>query len=179
MAPVERTFWRRLGHTAEPPEYGGDQPGISVFGTAPGLAGTWDLNSLPTLLRVGLTGEGGQELPGVTQPMLYIGMWRALFGWHTEDMELNSINYLHCGAPKLWCTATLSNDIIRTSSCLLPEMVGIYHAFQNHCSSSGSGIISRAGTVFLRLTPIVSRASLQGCFPKKLPVAASSCGTRV
>ena len=71
MAPVERGFWRRLGHTAEPPEYGGDQPDLSVFGTAPGLAGSWDLNCLPTLLRAGLTtGEGGKELPGVTQPML-------------------------------------------------------------------------------------------------------------
>jgi jumonji domain-containing protein 2 len=103
MAPVERLFWRRCGHTAEPPEYGGDQPNLSVFGKAAGLAGSWDMNMLPTLLRAGLTGaDGGQEVPGVTTPMLYIGMWRALFGWHTEDMEFNSINYLHAGAPKLW-----------------------------------------------------------------------------
>lgn len=73
-----------------------------IFGKTPGLAGSWDLNKLPTLLRAGLTGRGGRELPGVTQPMLYVGMWRALFGWHTEDMELNSINFLHHGAPKLW-----------------------------------------------------------------------------
>ena len=34
--------------------------------------------------------------------MLYFGSWRSMFGWHTEDMDLFSINFLHTGAPKLW-----------------------------------------------------------------------------
>ena len=41
-------------------------------------------------------------LDGITTPMLYFGMWRAMFAIHTEDQDLFSINYLHYGAPKAW-----------------------------------------------------------------------------
>lgn len=40
-------------------------------------------------------------VPGVTTPMTYFGMWRSFFGWHKEDADLYSINYLHWGAPKV------------------------------------------------------------------------------
>ncbi|KAL3647654.1 hypothetical protein CASFOL_008622 [Castilleja foliolosa] len=42
------------------------------------------------------------SIPGVTEPMLYIGMLFSMFAWHVEDHYLYSINYHHCGAAKTW-----------------------------------------------------------------------------
>eukprot|EP00798_Chlamydomonas_sp_ICE-L_P019434 gene19434-26092_t len=39
-------------------------------------------------------------IQGVSTPMTYFGMLRSFFAWHTEDVDLQSINYLHWGAPK-------------------------------------------------------------------------------
>ena len=47
----------------------------------------------------------------MTAPYIYVGTWKAMFGWHKEDMDLYSINYLHTGAPKYWYGVDLtSND---------------------------------------------------------------------
>ena len=43
------------------------------------------------------------DVPGVSTPMLYIGMISATFAWHVEDHYLYSINYQHQGAAKTWC----------------------------------------------------------------------------
>lgn len=50
------------------------------------------------------------QIPGVTQPYLYVGVWRSLFGWHKEDVDLYSINYLHYGRPKFWYSIDLDSS---------------------------------------------------------------------
>ncbi|KAH7314592.1 hypothetical protein KP509_21G010000 [Ceratopteris richardii] len=61
----------------------------------------WNMKVLPrapgSLLRY-----MPDEVPGVTSPMVYIGMLFSWFAWHVEDHELHSLNYLHTGAPKTW-----------------------------------------------------------------------------
>ncbi|KAG8095780.1 hypothetical protein GUJ93_ZPchr0013g34820 [Zizania palustris] len=42
------------------------------------------------------------DVPGVTSPMVYIGMLFSWFAWHVEDHDLHSLNFLHTGAPKTW-----------------------------------------------------------------------------
>ena len=93
---IERKFWRSLGLNGglDDPMYGADMVG-SLFGTA--HASSWNVNHLNTPLKI-----IGHNLPGVSNSMLYFGCWRAMFAFHTEDMELYSINYLHHGAPKSW-----------------------------------------------------------------------------
>ncbi|KAG5023355.1 hypothetical protein JHK82_019258 [Glycine max] len=51
----------------------------------------------PSLLRL-----VDREIPGITDPMLYIGMLFSMFAWHVEDHYLYSINYHHSGANKTW-----------------------------------------------------------------------------
>ncbi|KAI1389118.1 uncharacterized protein F4822DRAFT_429731 [Hypoxylon trugodes] len=88
---LERIYWKTL--TYAPPLYGADLPG-TLFDED---CTSWNLNKLPNLLDV-----LGTKVPGVNTAYLYLGMWKATFAWHLEDVDLYSINYLHFGAPKQW-----------------------------------------------------------------------------
>ncbi|KAK4150297.1 hypothetical protein C8A00DRAFT_18144 [Chaetomidium leptoderma] len=88
---LEKTYWKTLTYAA--PLYGADLPG-TLFDDS---VKTWNLDKLPNLLDV-----LGTKVPGVNTAYLYLGMWKATFAWHLEDVDLYSINYLHFGAPKQW-----------------------------------------------------------------------------
>jgi len=88
---LETAYWKSLNFNN--PLYGADMPG-SLFddGTE-----SWNVAKLENLLDV-----LGQKVPGVNTAYLYLGMWKATFAWHLEDVDLYSINYIHFGAPKQW-----------------------------------------------------------------------------
>ncbi|KXZ44918.1 hypothetical protein GPECTOR_60g695 [Gonium pectorale] len=94
-ADLERKFWRNV--TLRPPLYGADVLG-SLYDED---CKHWNLRRLDTVLSRVLA-AAGHSLPGVSEPYLYFGSWRSTFAWHTEDMDLYSVNYLHYGAPKQW-----------------------------------------------------------------------------
>ncbi|XP_071433993.1 lysine-specific demethylase 4B isoform X1 [Pithys albifrons albifrons] len=92
---LERKYWKNL--TFVSPIYGADISG-SLYDSD---VDEWNIGNLNTLLDM-VEHECGIIIEGVNTPYLYFGMWKTTFAWHTEDMDLYSINYLHFGEPKSW-----------------------------------------------------------------------------
>ncbi|KAM8890359.1 lysine-specific demethylase 4B [Synchiropus picturatus] len=92
---LERKYWKNL--TFVSPIYGADVSG-SIYDEG---VHEWNVGHLNTLLDM-VEQECGIVIEGVNTPYLYFGMWKTTFAWHTEDMDLYSINYLHFGQSKSW-----------------------------------------------------------------------------
>lgn len=92
---LERKYWKNVAYVA--PIYGAD---ISGSITDPDVK-EWNINHLGTILDL-VNDDYGVSIEGVNTAYLYFGMWKTTFAWHTEDMDLYSINYLHFGMPKTW-----------------------------------------------------------------------------
>jgi len=90
-AELETSYWKTI--TFAPPLYGADMPG-SLFDET---TTSWNVAKLENILDI-----LGQNVPGVNTAYLYLGMWKATYAWHLEDVDLYSINYIHFGAPKQW-----------------------------------------------------------------------------
>lgn len=88
---LEEHYWKTINYGT--PMYGADMPGTLFDESLP----CWNVAKLPNLLDV-----LGTKVPGVNTAYLYLGMWKATFAWHLEDVDLYSINYIHFGAPKQW-----------------------------------------------------------------------------
>ncbi|XP_047610301.1 lysine-specific demethylase 4D [Phacochoerus africanus] len=92
---LEQKYWKtRLRGS---PIYGADVSG-SLFDEN---TKQWNLGHLGTIQDL-LEQECGVAIDGVNSPYLYFGMWKTAFAWHTEDMDLYSLNFLHFGEPKTW-----------------------------------------------------------------------------
>lgn len=92
---LERKYWKNL--TFVSPIYGADVGG-SLYDED---VEEWNIAHLNSILDV-IEEDCGVSIQGVNTPYLYFGMWKTSFSWHTEDMDLYSINYLHFGEPKSW-----------------------------------------------------------------------------
>ncbi|XP_065879943.1 lysine-specific demethylase JMJ13 isoform X2 [Euphorbia lathyris] len=101
---MEKEFWHEIacGKT-ETVEYACDVDGSAFSSSRSDPLGNskWNLKNVSRLPK-SILRLLGNAIPGVTDPMLYIGMLFSMFAWHVEDHYLYSINYHHCGASKTW-----------------------------------------------------------------------------
>lgn len=97
-------------------------PGNEMEGTS-----GWKLSNSPWNLQVIARSPGSltrfmpDDIPGVTSPMVYIGMLFSWFAWHVEDHELHSLNFLHTGSSKTWYSvpgdyAFTFEEVVRTQA---------------------------------------------------------------
>ncbi|XP_022422396.1 lysine-specific demethylase 4D-like, partial [Delphinapterus leucas] len=110
---LERKYWKPRPYDS--PVYGVDVSG-SLFDKNPKH---WKLGHLGTI-QDQLEQECGVVIEGVNTPYLYFGMWKTAFAWHTEDMDLYSISYLHVGEPKTWYAVPPEHG--RRLECLAREV---------------------------------------------------------
>lgn len=92
---IERKYWKNI--TFNSPIYGADVSG-SLYDDD---VDEFNIQRLNTILDM-VKDDYEIKIEGVNTAYLYFGMWKTTFAWHTEDMDLYSINYLHFGAPKSW-----------------------------------------------------------------------------
>ncbi|CAI9092543.1 OLC1v1027812C1 [Oldenlandia corymbosa var. corymbosa] len=103
-AYVERQFWNEMINGKK----GTVEYGVNVDGTAFSSSSSDLLSGSNSNLEAFPHHKSSalrlveNDIPGVTGPMLYIGMLFSMFAWHVEDHYLYSINYHHCGASKTW-----------------------------------------------------------------------------
>lgn len=124
---LERKYWKNVTYVA--PIYGADVNG-SI--TDPDVK-EWNINHLGTILDF-VNSDYGIEIDGVNTAYLYFGMWKTTFAWHTEDMDLYSINYLHFGEPKTWYAIPPEHGkrFERIASGFFPTSAKTCQAFLRH-----------------------------------------------
>lgn len=92
---LERLYWENV--TSYAPIYGTD---VDATLTDASVI-TWNINNLGTILDF-MQKDYDVHIGGLITSYIYFGMWKSTFVWHTEDMDLYAINYIHYGAPKTW-----------------------------------------------------------------------------
>uniref|UniRef100_A0AAX7V1V2 Lysine-specific demethylase 4B n=1 Tax=Astatotilapia calliptera TaxID=8154 RepID=A0AAX7V1V2_ASTCA len=143
---LERKYWKNL--TFVSPLYGADVSG-SIYDEV-----EWNIGHLNTLLDM-VEQECGIVIEGVNTPYLYFGMWKTTFAWHTEDMDLYSINYLHFGQSKSWYSVPPEHGkrLERLAQGFFPGSSQGCDAFLRHKMTLISpSILKKYGIPFNRIT---------------------------
>lgn len=124
---LERKYWKNVTYIA--PLYGADVAGTL---TDPDIT-TWNINNLGTILDY-VNEDYGIKIDGVNTAYLYFGMWKTTFAWHTEDMDLYSINYLHFGSPKTWYAVppAYGRKLEELANRIFPENYSVCNAHLRH-----------------------------------------------
>lgn len=91
----------------------------------------WNLNNLDSLLSDSIVGN---KIRGINTPYCYVGSWKAFFCWHTEDLDLSGINFVHQGKSKFWYAINnMDKKIIhREVEILFPEHYSSCKQFLRH-----------------------------------------------
>ncbi|XP_036179880.1 lysine-specific demethylase 4D-like [Myotis myotis] len=145
---LERKYWKTRLY--DPPIYGADISG-SLFDAS---TKQWNLGHLGTIQDL-LEQECGVVIEGVNTPYLYFGMWKTTFAWHTEDMDLYSINYLHFGEPKTWYAVPPEHGqrLERLARDLFPGSSRGCEAFLRHkVALISPTVLKENGVPFSRIT---------------------------
>ncbi|KAG8437055.1 hypothetical protein GDO86_007944 [Hymenochirus boettgeri] len=145
---LERKYWKNLTFNA--PIYGADVNGTLYNKHVE----EWNIGHLNTILDV-VERESGITIEGVNTPYLYFGMWKTSFAWHTEDMDLYSINYLHFGEPKSWYTVPPEHGkrLERLAKGFFPGSAQSCEAFLRHKMTLISPfILKKYGIPFDKIT---------------------------
>ncbi|XP_075823645.1 lysine-specific demethylase 4D-like [Microtus pennsylvanicus] len=145
---LERKYWKNRYFGS--PIYGADVSG-SLFDEN---TQHWNVGHLGSLLDL-LKQECGIVIEGVNTPYLYFGMWKTTFAWHTEDMDLYSINYLHFGEPKTWYAVPPEHGrrLERLARQLFPGSSQGCQAFMRHkVALISPTVLKENGIPFARMT---------------------------
>ncbi|XP_074594096.1 lysine-specific demethylase 4A-like [Brevipalpus obovatus] len=124
---LERKYWTNIPYN--PVIYGADVSGTLYDEDVE----EFNINKLNTILDLVNTSYG-IKIDGVNTAYLYFGMWKTTFAWHTEDMDLYSINYLHFGAPKSWYCVPPEHGrrLERLAEGFFPSSATLCPAFLRH-----------------------------------------------
>ncbi|XP_062864359.1 lysine-specific demethylase 4C [Trichomycterus rosablanca] len=145
---LERKYWRNL--TFVPPIYGADVSGTLYDEDVE----EWNIGHLNSILDV-IEEDCGVSIQGVNTPYLYFGMWKTSFTWHTEDMDLYSINYLHFGEPKFWYAIPPEHGkrLERLATGFFPNSFKSCEAFLRHKMTLISpSVLKKYGIPFDKIT---------------------------